>query len=136
MPRKNTLIHMLLAFTLLVAAATAGADMLVPAAVKLATVIDIGSTGATRTLVATDGRVVFRNRVTGITRILFSSENASAFDCRADGDAVVRSRSSQYVLRGGAELSCTVRPGSYRYTTLTQRGGGVQMTRSTLRVRN
>ena len=136
MPRKTTLIHMLLPFTLLAAAATAGADMAPPAVVKAATLIDIGSTRATRATVSGDGRVVFRNLVTGSTRIMFSSKNASAFDCHADGDEVVRSRGSQYVLRGGAELSCTVRPGSYRYTTLSQRGGGVQMTRSTLRVRN
>lgn len=136
MTRRSTLIPTLLPISLLLAAATTQADMAVPATVRATTLIEMGATGAPNAVVTTDGKVVFRNRVSASTRIVFASKDASAFDCYADGEEVVRSRSSQYLLRGGAELACTVRPGSYRYTTLTQQRGGIHKSRPTLRVRN
>ena len=123
----------LLAFA---AATQSAAEMGPVAAVRAATLIDMSATGAPDAVVDTDGRVVFRNRVTGSTRIVLTRKDASAFDCVVDGDAVVRSRPGQYLLRGGAELSCVVRPGRYRYTTLTQQRGGIHKARSTIRVRN
>ncbi len=135
MIRRASLIPVLLPFALFIGAA-AGADMATPAVVRAVTLIDMGSARGSNAVVTTDGRVVFRNRSAGSTRIVLSRKDASAFDCFADGEEVVRSRGEQYVLRGGAELSCTVRPGRYRYTTLTQQQGGVRMVRSTLRVPN
>ena len=120
--------------TLLAGAAVA--EMLPAEAVAESTLVEMGSKGARNATVRTEGRVVFRNGAVAAARIVFARKDATAFDCVADGDAVVRSRASQYMLRGGAELSCVVRPGRYRYTTLTQSGGGVHQAKSILSVRN
>jgi len=118
------------------AASPTAANDALPGPLEAVTRVDIASTGAPDTRVRTGGRVVFHNRAPGSTRILFASRNATAFDCEADGNDVVRSRRGQYLLRGGAKLACTVRPGKYRYTTMTLDGGGVHRGRSILHVRN
>jgi hypothetical protein len=127
---------LLLAGTWLLASAPAQAEMLPAALMPPSTLVVMNLDGTPNTTVKTDGRVVFRNGGTASTRIVFARKDADAFDCVADGDNVVRSRSMQLLLRGGAELACTVRPGRYRYRTLTQSRRGVHETRPTLSVRN
>ncbi len=135
----------LLAFVALVALVACGgllagpaalADVAAAAAAQPATRIEVDDTTRPSATVADGGQVVFHNGADSSTRIVFASRDAVAFDCAVDGDAVVRSRRSQYLLRAGAELRCQVRPGRYRYTTLTHQRSGVQRTKSTLQVRN
>jgi len=99
--------------------------------VHVADIIQLGSKSAT-----VNTEIVFQNDGEATRRIVFASRDAAAFSCSVDGDAVIRSRSTQYLLRPGAEMSCSVRPGRYRYTTLTQTAGGIEKVLSTLRVRS
>jgi len=134
MTRNKTLIHLLSALVLLFAAAVGRAEEPFPDGDPSITAILIEPKGAADTTATRRGRVIFKNRGDGSTRIVFAQKDAGAFACEADGDGAVRSRSSQYLLRDGGELPCVVRPGRYRYTTLSSQRGEVNKARSTLRI--
>ena len=78
---------------------------------------------------------MFRNDAENSTRLVFGRGDASDVDCHTDGRTAERSRPGQYVLAAGAEMECTVQPGSYRYSAYTQRSGAVEQHKSKLRVR-
>ena len=100
-----------------------------------ATLVFLGIGDVRGNVPALAGQVVFRNITTGSTRIVFARSALEGVTCEADGEDVIRSRSGQYLLRRGAELSCTVVPGRYRYTTVTLSGDQVSESRATLHVK-
>jgi len=105
-----------------------------PAAAVLP-VVEVGDGSIDADVRGDGGRLRFRNGADVPTRLVFSRGEAEGLDCRADGREAVRSRRGQFLLEAGAELACDVEPGSYRFWTLTQRGGDVKPERSRLRVR-
>ena len=139
MIRLTTTLPVLACLALLFGTFTAGsaaAGMGLHPGAPATTLVEVAAEGTPNTTVRTEGRVVFRNAAMAAARIVFASKDARSFDCEADGEAVVQSRKTQYLLRAGAELSCTVRPGRYHYTTLTQNGRAIHKARPTLRVQS
>lgn len=123
-----------LALALLLGAAHAHAEAAQPPADE-ATLVRLGAGEVADAEVRTDGRVRFRNEVEAPTRVVFERGAADALACRTDGLRAIRSRPGQYVIAAGAELDCTVREGSYRFATYTQRDGAIASAEARLRIR-
>lgn len=98
-------------------------------------VIEVGTRAARHADMRSYEHIVFLNLAEADTRIVFAYRDSGGIACYSESEGVVRSRTGQYLLEGGAELICAVQPGRYRYTTLTSHDGSVRKARATLRVR-
>ena len=117
-------------------AAPSFGDMLPREEAPSATIVDMEPSGTKDAVAERGGFVVFRNRGPIDTRIVFPRKHRDALDCAVDGDRVVSSRRGQFLIKAGAEMSCVVEAGRYRYLTLTQTRGVIQKSRAQLVVRN
>ncbi|MEN8182795.1 MAG: hypothetical protein ABFS46_09705 [Myxococcota bacterium] len=131
--RTSLPIFGLAAFATLAICQSGAAETSVRGSLEAATLVGVAA--AANTNVETGNQVVFQNEGKTIARIVFSRRDEAALQCRPDDDSATRSRPGQYLLAGGAEMTCAPEPGSYRYTTFVHRDGGIRAEKGRLNVR-
>lgn len=83
--------------------------------------------------VAAEHLIVFHNDASATSRVVFKKSDRDGVDCQ-ESAGVNRARTGQYTVQPGADLLCSLEPGSYRYETLTQQNGTIERADSRVRV--